>query len=91
MVREVNWLIPEDEVKILEGQELTAKFRHRQKEVAIKIVFQNKNFDTAKVLCGSLVRALTPGQYAVLYKGNICLGGGAVFQTEKLNEQVCPF
>lgn len=54
----------------------TAKFRHRQKDQEVTAKFNadgtvNVNFKTKQ-------RAITPGQYAVLYNDKICIGGGKI-------------
>lgn len=53
----------------------TVKFRYRQKDVDCHVTVEEENvrvdFDTPQ-------RAVTPGQYAVLYQGEVCLGGGVI-------------
>ncbi len=50
------------------------KTRYQQKEIPCKIIF-NKNI---KVIFKSSIFAITPGQSAVFYRKNICLGGGII-------------
>lgn len=67
-----NW-IPEAP----QGREFscTAKFRYRQEEQGVRVSVRGKDvcieFDERQ-------RAITPGQYAVLYAGERCLGGGVI-------------
>lgn len=55
--------------------DITVKLRYRQKDQAARLVFHGEE--------GSLQfevpqRAVTPGQSAVFYQGDVCLGGGIV-------------
>ncbi len=50
------------------------KTRYQQKEIPCKIIF-NKNI---KVIFKNSIFAVAPGQSAVFYKYNICLGGGII-------------
>ena len=53
----------------------TAKFRYRQEEQGVRVSVRGKDvcieFDERQ-------RAITPGQYAVLYAGERCIGGGVI-------------
>jgi len=73
IVTDVNW-IPSDHFEGLYS--CTAKFRYRQKDVPVEIRWLDTT--TVKVRCLEPIRAITPGQAAVFYDGEICLGGGFV-------------
>ena len=53
-----------------------AKFRYRQadNDVTIKVI----DNETIEVNCLNPVKAITPGQFCVLYDNEICLGGGII-------------
>lgn len=72
LAEKMNWIsgqAPEDHF------DCTVKFRYRQKDVDCHVEVQG---DKIKVLFDAPQRAVTPGQYAVLYQGNVCLGGGII-------------
>jgi tRNA-uridine 2-sulfurtransferase len=86
LVKNVNLLIEEKELNnYLNSNELTAKFRYRQSEIPVK-VFPTENPQEWRVEFLTKQRAITPGQYAVFYYHDICLGGGMIIKTEKVNE-----
>ncbi len=51
------------------------KTRYRQKDVGCDVRITS---DGARVTLETAARAVTPGQYAVLYRGDMCLGGGVI-------------
>lgn len=53
----------------------TAKFRYRQSEQAVRVKVEG---DSVLILAREPQRALTQGQYAVLYDGDRCIGGGVI-------------
>ena len=54
----------------------TAKFRYRQEEQNVTV---HRNLDgSVKIDFEVPQRAITEGQYAVLYLGEYCLGGGVI-------------
>ena len=59
-----------------EGQHLYAKFRYRQEDKGVTIHFVNE--DTIELIYDEPYKAVTPGQAAVLYDGDICIGGGLI-------------
>ena len=61
------------------GQHIYAKFRYRQKDNGVKIYF--KDNDTVELIFDEPYKAVTPGQAAVFYDGEICLGGGLIHST----------
>ena len=55
--------------------ECTAKFRYRQPEQRVRVKFEG---DTMHIEFAERQRAVTEGQYAVLYNEEACLGGGVI-------------
>ncbi|MDO4564095.1 MAG: tRNA 2-thiouridine(34) synthase MnmA [Clostridia bacterium] len=76
----VNWIAG---VPPGDGAQLTAKFRYRQSDQAVRVF---KRGDGASVEFFKPQRAVTPGQWAVFYDGEICLGGGPIDEVKPLRE-----
>lgn len=59
----------------------TAKFRYRQSDQAVRVTMDGPgctlDFDQPQ-------RAVTPGQWVVLYDGDVCLGGGPIDEIRPL-------
>ena len=71
---DVTWI---GEAPVREGETLrcTAKFRYRQPDQPVEVILRD-----GSLMIHALTpqRAVTPGQSAVLYNGEECLGGGIV-------------
>ncbi len=80
-VDNLNWITD----KPKEGQHLSAKFRYRQEDKGVIIHFIDENH--IKLIFDEPYKAVTPGQAAVLYDGEICLGGGLILHTYKKEQQ----
>lgn len=83
IVIDVNWM----HEKFIGKKECTAKFRYRQKDVNVIIEFIDDT--TLEVKYPEMSKAVTPGQAAVFYDGDIVLGGGTidkVYMDDKLRE-----
>lgn len=72
IVKEMNWLKQPSSNQI----ECSAKFRYRQKDIPVTLNIMDSN--TVQVDYPSKARAVTPGQAAVFYQGDIVLGGGNI-------------
>ena len=73
LVKDVNWIAsqkPKGEVTCV------AKFRYRQKDNPVQLRFIDEI--SVMVTFKVPVKAVTPGQEAVFYDGDICLGGGVI-------------
>ena len=64
----------------IDGATITVKTRYRQRDVACTLYLEtnDKGEDTIKVLFDEPVAAVTPGQSAVFYSDELCLGGGII-------------
>jgi tRNA-uridine 2-sulfurtransferase len=58
-----------------ENFECMAKFRYRQPDQKVMVKVKG---DKVHIDFNEKQRAVTPGQYAVLYDGEVCLGGGVI-------------
>ena len=72
-VVDVNWIAGVLKEGVLE---CTAKFRYRQKDYKVRVNLIDEN--TVMVEFKEPVKAVTPGQAAVFYDGDVCLGGGTI-------------
>ena len=69
-----------------EGQHIYAKFRYRQKDNGVTIHFIDE--DTIRLIFDEPYSSVTPGQAAVLYDNDVCLGGGLIDSTYKGDKRV---
>ena len=83
LITDVNWV---PSVKPEGEMDCTAKFRYRQKDNDVSIHFVDET--TIYVTFKHLVKSVTPGQAAVFYDGDICLGGGTIEKVYKNNEEI---
>ncbi|MBR6171652.1 MAG: tRNA 2-thiouridine(34) synthase MnmA [Eubacterium sp.] len=80
VIRNFHWItgeIPSGEMRC------TAKIRYQKKEAPAVLQLPEKEGGTARLLFDEPQRAITPGQSAVCYDGDIVLGGGIIQQTEE--------
>ncbi len=63
----------------------TAKFRYRQPDQSVRVTMDG---DGCYIDFDEPQRAVTPGQWAVLYDGDVCLGGGPIAETKPMKEIV---
>ncbi len=75
IVKSLNFI----SIKPTEGAHINAKFRYRQEDKPVIIHFMDN--DTIELVFDKPYKAVTPGQAAVLYDGDICLGGGLIDST----------
>jgi len=67
--------------------ECTAKFRYRQGDQQVKVTMHG---ESCTIDFAEPQRAVTPGQWAVLYQGDVCLGGGPIESTRPMKKIVLP-
>jgi tRNA-specific 2-thiouridylase len=71
----MNWLIAPPPAEFRAG----VKVRYRQPDQAGLVQIQGDG--TLRASFDAPQRAVTPGQYAVLYQGQRCLGGAVIEET----------
>ena len=62
--------------KPVDGAHINVKFRYRQADNGVTIKYIND--ELVKLIYDEPLKAVTPGQAAVFYDGDICLGGGLI-------------
>ena len=67
----IHWI---NKLKEFKSLDCTVQIRHRHKPVKCNIEY-NEGF---KVMFDKEIRGVAPGQSAVFYKDNLCLGGGVI-------------
>lgn len=72
VIEKINWIVPDDYVF---PANCTVKFRYRQKDIPVTLEVDG---DRAVVRYPQKSSAVTPGQEAVFYDGDLCLGGGVI-------------
>ncbi len=78
LVSGINWIpCPPEEKEFA----CKAKFRYRQPEQEVTVVLSAET--AAQVIFREKQRAVTPGQFAVFYDGEKCLGGGTIDDVSK--------
>ena len=70
---QLNWISGEP---LHEALRCTVKTRYRQTDIACEVFPIDEN--TVKVIFDEPQIAVTPGQSAVFYQGEVCLGGGVI-------------
>lgn len=80
VVEDLHWL----EAPAGDTFECSVKTRYRQKDLACRV--QVGRGDGAQVQLRAPARAVTPGQFAVFYRGDQCLGGGVLAARSNLAE-----
>ena len=70
-VEQASWIAGHAPV----AERLSAKTRYRQADEACRLTSEGDRF---ALTFGDAQRAVTPGQSAVLYDGDVCLGGGII-------------
>lgn len=76
-MNQLSWTLPE---KPRAGR-YSCKTRYRMNDAACALRYLDD--DTAELLFDAPQWAVTPGQSAVLYDGEVCLGGGIIAATDK--------
>jgi len=83
VAEDVTWV---GEAPMGEGETIrcTCRYRYRQPDQEVEATLRD-----GKLYLRAMVpqRAVTPGQSAVLYVGDICLGGGIVTEVTKMNNE----
>jgi tRNA-specific 2-thiouridylase len=64
--------------------DLGIKLRYRQPDQALAVVSWHGSH--GRLLFAAAQRAVTPGQFAVLYRGTQCLGGGVIDSTTPVTD-----
>jgi tRNA-uridine 2-sulfurtransferase len=75
-VQDLHWLVPPRTLPRVDGAlECTVKTRYRQSDLECRVQL---SAEPVRVELRCAARAVTPGQYAVFYRDEVCLGGAVI-------------
>src|SRR5258708_25622730 len=83
-VEQMHWINPGDAREL--PLQCAVKTRYRQNDLAC--VLRSSGADGWRVALDRPARSVTPGQYAVFYQGERCLGGGII--ARRFNSELAP-
>jgi tRNA-specific 2-thiouridylase len=83
-VEQMHWIDPADAPA--HALDCAVKTRYRQSDLGCSL--RSDGADSWLVALDSPARAVTPGQYAVFYRGERCLGGGII--ARRFNSELAP-
>ncbi|MFA6328409.1 MAG: tRNA 2-thiouridine(34) synthase MnmA [Candidatus Micrarchaeia archaeon] len=75
VVEKFNWLAGKAPAKKFRAM---VQIRTHQPEVAATIIPKGRGARTLQVECSMPIEGVAPGQICAIYRGNACLGGGAI-------------
>ena len=80
IVKDVRWFLDKEDVqKMILSQEMFCKVRHGEKRYRIILENSTEDSDTFSVrILDEKERGITPGQFAVFYAEDLCLGSGVI-------------
>ena len=85
-VEELRWLNGLGSPAANADFDCTVKTRYRQKDLGCRVRYLGGG--RAQIRLHHPARAVTPGQYAVFYDGEVCLGGGVIAQPQKARAEL---
>lgn len=80
-VENVNWIAGEPP-----DTQFSALVKIRYKAHDVPVVVNTRNHNAIHIMSENPLRDITPGQAAVLYNGDVCLGGGIISNMTKYNQ-----
>jgi tRNA-specific 2-thiouridylase len=84
IVEDMHWLIPPEGTEL----ECAVKTRYRQSDLICRV--HQERAGRWRVRLAAPARAVTPGQYAVFYADDVCLGGGVIAERHSLGAVTRP-
>lgn len=80
-VAAAHWLVPPAGTNFA----CSVKTRYRQADLPCRV--HVLGHERLRIVLDAPARAVTPGQYAVFYRGELCLGGGVIARREPLTRE----